>query len=1139
MKYKFNIVLSLIIIAITVGCLPPHDPAQALNQEAWEAIKTSSSEPWVLYEDDLRNERLDFFEEKKYNTATDNTKGFSLGGLKLTNGQNGNYQVVPGGVDYIAQLSGTLSLSPWLYSPESLTWEDYDFQISMRYYFGTTYFAVYYTGLQGYWVTYNGSTWTLYRQDILTAGATSNNTTLATATYTIPVGIWNDVKVSLKREFSGVRIIVYSGTTALINSLDTKGKIHFGKTLIGLHNGKMDLDNLKISSARLDYSKSWHQVAFQGGWSNAVTAHPTLPNVAFMGGTDGGLFKTEDYGNTWKEIGIPGELHKIRVRAISISSKNPDIIYVGTVGKHVSPLWRSDNGGKTWKWTSAGNISLEGEIFAVAIDPENPYHIFSGMDQWPTKDGIWESYNGGKTFTTTLPITHNKIMKNGVAITGTNGSGNGGGNISVIRIDPVKTNSGVHLVAGTRTNKGWHTVAPASTPIIRSFDGGKTWVDLSEGLPTGQDITDIQFFYPDSKVHPSTNYNSYSLAQLSYSKVPLIIAITAAQAIYVLPNDLQSTTWKKLSATAFNGLFLKTVRIDEFSSPKKVLVIGHKCIVEGDGFLNWTKRGTCNHATIDHGYSDISPANPNVIYSNSYGYGTKVSLNGGHDIKNSAGVAVSSFESRNNGLKISAVRAVVIAPSDNNIVYTVAEGGLYKSIDAGENWSWAGLYGTDYNAIAVHPTDPDTFIVGGGRWASTRLYYYQAGTVQPVDLSKKAPFYSSITSLAFHPTTPTTLFAGAGEGPQGACYYGVPNSGQANVVTWAANNLESNSLKTSIVDAKNRNVAQEVVNSASLPKNPCWGTGLWKSDDSGQTWYRIPSVPMNVVSAIEIHPAQTNIVVVTTLGSGVYVSTDSGNTFSAMNGTACTLNYQSCINPSLKFTTTNGTTTSTAVGIFTQALALHPQNPQIMYAGTASHYGQVEGTNANGLYKTENGGATWTRLLNGLNNYNKYLGGAYDKSYTYNTEYKHIGFGGGVDSIVIDPKFPERVFVGLHDPGVLVTHDGGNNWRWAQNGYVPLLSHTYPYRLAFASGGEYLLATTCGRGIFKNFVNKQEVCQNCFTIALTEIGDTLIDFANLILDGSEVNFTTSSSTATEIPKEDFLQTTDNYESNILSTQGTR
>src|SRR4030095_5939744 len=61
------------------------------------------------------------------------------------------------------------------------------------------------------------------------------------------------------------------------------------------------------------------------------------------------------------------------------------------------------------------------------------------------------------------------------------------------------------------------------------------------------------------------------------------------------------------------------------------------------------------------------------------------------------------------------VHTIVVAPSNTNIVYLGSDGGIFKSVDGAPTWAsmnTAGLHATQFQSIALHPTDPN-FLIGG------------------------------------------------------------------------------------------------------------------------------------------------------------------------------------------------------------------------------------------------------------------------------------------------------------------------------------------------------------------------------------------------------------------------------------------
>ena len=118
----------------------------------------------------------------------------------------------------------------------------------------------------------------------------------------------------------------------------------------------------------------------RGGRSAAVTGVPGEPNLFYFGAAGGGVWKTTDSGQNWKNIsdGFFGG----SIGAISASLSDPNILYVGTGEKtvrgNVSPgyggFWRSDDAGETWEKM---NLDIDQvQVGRIAIHPKNPDIVY-------------------------------------------------------------------------------------------------------------------------------------------------------------------------------------------------------------------------------------------------------------------------------------------------------------------------------------------------------------------------------------------------------------------------------------------------------------------------------------------------------------------------------------------------------------------------------------------------------------------------------------------------------------------------------------------------------------------------------------------------------------------------------------------
>ncbi len=226
----------------------------------------------------------------------------------------------------------------------------------------------------------------------------------------------------------------------------------------------------------------------RGGRVTAVTGVESQPNVFYMGATGGGVWKTEDYGTSWKNIS-DGYFNTPSIGAIQVAQNDPNIIYVGTGSDGLRSnvitgkgIYKSINGGHSWQHIGLKNV---GQIGAVEIHPQDHNTVFVaaiGQAFQANKErGIYRTKDGGATW------------KNIFHISDTTG---------VVDIEFMPTNPNIIYASAWRAErKPWTIISGGKeNGIYRSLDGGDNWGKIGKGLPTLMGKIDLAVSADDSKV---------------------------------------------------------------------------------------------------------------------------------------------------------------------------------------------------------------------------------------------------------------------------------------------------------------------------------------------------------------------------------------------------------------------------------------------------------------------------------------------------------------------------------------------------------------------------------------------------------------------------------------------------------------
>jgi photosystem II stability/assembly factor-like uncharacterized protein len=184
-------------------------------------------------------------------------------------------------------------------------------------------------------------------------------------------------------------------------------------------------------------------------------------------------------------------------------------------------------------------------------------------------------------------------------------------------------------------------------------------------------------------------------------------------------------------------------------------------------------------------------------------------------------------------------------------------------------------------------------------------------------------------------------------------------------------------------------------------------SGLYKSTDGGDTWFLTGrGLAIGDISAIVFDPQRSSTLYVMVEETGVYRSTDAGRTW--------------------KVTSPQGRPFEQVGGL---TLAIDPRRPRVLYAGTQR-----------GVYRSINGGATWKQHRSGLPQ------------------------GSWAPALAVDPR-AGTVYAGLVEHGIFRSDDQGVTWTPAGTGLPESLS---VYALALDPAGSGTLLAGTSEGIYRS-----------------------------------------------------------------------
>jgi photosystem II stability/assembly factor-like uncharacterized protein len=363
-----------------------------------------------------------------------------------------------------------------------------------------------------------------------------------------------------------------------------------------------------------------------GGRCTDVAVPKGSKHTMYVGSATGGLWKTENSGITWTPLF--DDMPTPSIGDIAISEFDPNVIYVGTGEANIfrasisgTGVYKSIDAGKTWQHMGLAGTQTIGRI---RIHPKNPdivYVAASGHEWTYNPDrGVFKTTDGGKFWQKVL-YTNEKVGSNDLVM------------------DP---NNPDILIAATwnRVRERWSDPVPGGEDgLYKTVDGGKTWKELTAGLPntktTGRIGINLCLSKPNVVYAFVDNHTPLRMPKEGerdvYGRLRTYPDIVGAE---VYRSDDQGETWKKVSPSdrlmerlgETYGWVFSQISVDP-SNPDTVYIMGVGLYQSTDGGKSFHVLNYPNLHDDHHGLW-IDPSDSNYMINVNDG-GTNVTYDGG------------------------------------------------------------------------------------------------------------------------------------------------------------------------------------------------------------------------------------------------------------------------------------------------------------------------------------------------------------------------------------------------------------------------------------------------------------------------------------------------------------------------------
>ncbi|MFW9808618.1 MAG: hypothetical protein ACFFE6_04465 [Candidatus Thorarchaeota archaeon] len=802
------------------------------------------------------------------------------------------------------------------------------------------------------------------------------------------------------------------------------------------------------------------------------------------------VYRTSDYGINWDDITIYTNISTTMtsdINDLEVDPNNSDIIYIP---RRTYGIYKSTDGGDNWTTLTNGlnntnaclvvtSLVEESEtVYVSAVEGTGTFRTDNAGESWLYLDdgGIWHPFTDELRISPHDPNTVWQIADIGVIFI-TNDSGMNWDSKYHPQHGYGFRYSSVTTIESSPSDPDILYAVKAGWGLFASQDGGYTWDFLA---PSEVDYSYTIAVDPTNESIVYSGYNSKPFQDwamvrksldggLSWETVLNITGSDGITSVEIDPNNTDVVYAGSISETG--GEVYKTI----------------------DAGQNWEKlNDNFTMCTVmAQPQLIVDPTNPGIAYIGTWLGGTWKTVD--------AGVSWTLLENA----PISAT-AIQFDAHDSNILYLADRStpSLWKSIDAGATWFDIANFQANGSFLVNNVyADGDliycaTFgppAIGGALYRSTD------GGVTWSDITGTLP--RSVLDIAVDPISPEILyvtthvkqaFKSINSGDTWSELVNYPDVGGFDIEIDPSNTsiLYSCGLGNTSIPSW--------VDSQSFTFNDY--PGVYKSEDSGLTWYNILNTT-GKTRAIRMYPGNSSILFAVAHGDGIFVSDDAGETWTTYNSGLDTLGLTSLdIQGDTIYVGTQGygvysgdiNTVDYSISwnkdrsnkpipqVYSMQIMVDPEDSNRIYVGSFP----------GGLFRSDDSGATfydknfqtpsiipydpfrqgyYTFTLNPYNTSEAWLGtwgGGIFKSYDMMDHNVHAD-GSGISmlgkhiyQLEVNPNPPYTVYVATEE-GVFISEDYGATWANLSLGLDSLQVRS----LELSSNGQ-LYCGTMGYGMY-------------------------------------------------------------------------